>query len=160
MGSQYESEKVGKISEQNWLKELQMVQFECPRYWIPCVSLRLGEFHFPFFLGNKEIGLWGMKVFFFEFSLLLISCVLYLANLFTMFFLCFAAKVNFHNHNVRSYPTYYLANKNRTCLISYLAHENKNLQLLPSHTPTDAFRSTPDASPVTWWGAGAGRVPS
>ena len=32
MGSQYESEKVGKISEQKWLKGLQMVQFESPRH--------------------------------------------------------------------------------------------------------------------------------
>ena len=53
--------KVGKISEQKWLNRLQMVQFECPRHWNSCVSLRLGELHFPFFLGNKEIGLWGMK---------------------------------------------------------------------------------------------------
>ena len=29
---QYESEKVGKISEQNGLKGLQLVQFECPRH--------------------------------------------------------------------------------------------------------------------------------
>ena len=36
--------KVGNISEQNWLKGLQMVQFECTRHPIPCVLLRLGEF--------------------------------------------------------------------------------------------------------------------
>ena len=35
---QYGSEQVGKISEQNGLKGLQMVQFECPRHSIPSVS--------------------------------------------------------------------------------------------------------------------------
>ena len=31
IGPQYKSAKVRKISEQNWLKLLQMVQFECPK---------------------------------------------------------------------------------------------------------------------------------
>ena len=40
--------EVGTFREQNWLDRLQMVQFECPRHSNPCVSLRLGEFHFVF----------------------------------------------------------------------------------------------------------------
>ena len=38
MGSTVLKPKVGKISEQNWLKGLQMVQFECPRQSNPSVS--------------------------------------------------------------------------------------------------------------------------
>ena len=62
MGSGAWESKVGKITEQNWLKGLQIVQFECPRHPIPSASLWLGEFHFLIFLGNKGNGLWGMKV--------------------------------------------------------------------------------------------------
>ena len=36
--SQYERQEGGKIREQNLLNRLQMVQFECPKYWNPCVS--------------------------------------------------------------------------------------------------------------------------
>ena len=46
---QYKDVEVAKFREQNWLNRLQMVQFECPRHSNPCVSLRLGEFHFPIF---------------------------------------------------------------------------------------------------------------
>ena len=35
---QYESEKKGKLSEQNRLKGLQMVQFACTRHSLPSVS--------------------------------------------------------------------------------------------------------------------------
>ena len=38
MASQYESEKVGKFSEQKRLKGMQMVPFECPRHWKSSVS--------------------------------------------------------------------------------------------------------------------------
>ena len=38
-----------------------MVQFECPLHSNPSVLLRLGEFHFLIFLGNKGNGLWVMK---------------------------------------------------------------------------------------------------
>ena len=44
---QYESEKVEKISEQNGLKGLQMVQFECPRHGKPSVSSILGVGRIP-----------------------------------------------------------------------------------------------------------------
>ena len=44
MGSQYESEKVGKISEQNGPKGLQMVHYEYPRHQNFSVSLRLVSF--------------------------------------------------------------------------------------------------------------------
>ena len=40
----------GKFLGQNQLDRLQMVQFECPRYWNPCVSSIFGWFpfsHFP-----------------------------------------------------------------------------------------------------------------
>ena len=43
----YKDVVVGKFREQTWLNRLEMVQFECPGYSNPCVSLRLGEFHFP-----------------------------------------------------------------------------------------------------------------
>ena len=49
IGPQYRSVKVGKLGEQNWLNRLQMVQFECPRHWKTCATLRLGEIHFPIF---------------------------------------------------------------------------------------------------------------
>ena len=52
----HESEKLENFQGQNWLKGLQMVQIECPRHPNTCVSLRLGEFHFLIFLGNKGIG--------------------------------------------------------------------------------------------------------
>ena len=32
LAPQYESEKVGNFPEQDWLKGLQVVQFECPRH--------------------------------------------------------------------------------------------------------------------------------
>ena len=38
--------KDGKFPEQNWLKWLQMVQFESPRHWNH--SSKFGESHFPF----------------------------------------------------------------------------------------------------------------
>ena len=64
MGSGEWTWKNVKISDQNWLKGPQMVQFECPGpgHSIPCVSHRLGELHFPIFLGNKGNGHWGMKM--------------------------------------------------------------------------------------------------
>ena len=37
-GPQYESEKFGKFQEQNGLKGMLMVQFECPRHSNPSVS--------------------------------------------------------------------------------------------------------------------------
>ena len=32
--------RVGKISEQNWLNRLQMVQFECHRHWAPSMKVK------------------------------------------------------------------------------------------------------------------------
>ena len=42
MASQYEDETNGKLAEQNWLKEQQMVQFEGPRHSNPSVSFISG----------------------------------------------------------------------------------------------------------------------
>ena len=46
MGSPVWKSKIEKISEQNWLEGLQMVQFECPRRWNPWVPFRLGDILF------------------------------------------------------------------------------------------------------------------
>ena len=62
MGSPAWRSKFGKYSEQNWLNRVQMVQFECPKHPNPCLSLRLGGFHFLIFLGNKGNGLPSMNV--------------------------------------------------------------------------------------------------
>ena len=40
---QYESKKGGKLMEQNQLKKLQMVPFECPEYKTPVFRPLLGE---------------------------------------------------------------------------------------------------------------------
>ena len=56
------SADLSEFSEKNGLNRLQMVKFECPRHSNPCASLRLGEFHFLIFLGNKGNGLWGIRV--------------------------------------------------------------------------------------------------
>ena len=37
MGSQYEGEEVEKFGDQDWLKGLQMIQFECQMHWNPSV---------------------------------------------------------------------------------------------------------------------------
>ena len=52
---QYESLKDRQILGQNQLNRLQMVQFECPRYWNPCVSLTVGGI--PFLISSPS--LWG-----------------------------------------------------------------------------------------------------
>ena len=59
MASQYEGEKKGKLSEQNGLKRLQMVQFECPRHSNPTLSFNFETCRMtPFLLlavsGNKK----------------------------------------------------------------------------------------------------------
>ena len=59
--------KVGKIFEQNWLKRLQMVQFECPRHSNICVLSIVGWFpfsHFPFsgVIRNWQSPVWKSKV--------------------------------------------------------------------------------------------------
>ena len=63
---QYKDVEVGKFREQNWLNRLHMVQFEGPRHSNPCVSLKLGEFHFPLFSlylsGVIRIGLPSIKM--------------------------------------------------------------------------------------------------
>ena len=66
LGPQYESEKVGNFPEQNWLKGLQIVQFECPRHWNPSASSifevgRISLFPLLALWGNKN-GLPSMKV--------------------------------------------------------------------------------------------------
>ena len=58
MAPQYESERAGKFPEQNWLKGLQMVQFECPRHSNPSVSSILGDGKFS---QLPKLALWGNK---------------------------------------------------------------------------------------------------
>ena len=58
MAPQYEREKVKKISGQNGLKGLQMVQFECPRHSNPSVSSILGDGKFS---QLPKLALWGNK---------------------------------------------------------------------------------------------------
>ena len=58
IGSQNESAKVGKISEQNGLKGLQVVHFECPRHSNPSVSSILGAGKFS---QLPKLALWGNK---------------------------------------------------------------------------------------------------
>ena len=48
MGSQYESEKVGKFLGQERLNKLHLVQFECPMHWKPPVSSNFEVGRFPF----------------------------------------------------------------------------------------------------------------
>ena len=48
MVPQYESATNGKLPEQNGLKGLQMVQFECPRHPNPSVSFSSEVALFPF----------------------------------------------------------------------------------------------------------------
>ena len=43
----YESQRLENFQNKMGFKGLQLGQFECPRHWIPCVSLRLGDFHCP-----------------------------------------------------------------------------------------------------------------
>ena len=63
---QFILQKVVKISEQNGLKGLQVVQFECPRHWNPSVLsilevARISLFPLLALWGNKN-GLPSMKV--------------------------------------------------------------------------------------------------
>ena len=46
---QYKGQEGGKILEQNQLNRLQMVQFEYPKYWNPCVSFTFGWIPFSHF---------------------------------------------------------------------------------------------------------------
>ena len=46
MAPQYESEKVENFGEQNWLKGLQIVQFEFTRVTNPCIAFTFGVFIF------------------------------------------------------------------------------------------------------------------
>ena len=58
MGSPAWMSRVGKNSEQHWLKGLQMIQFECPRHWNSSVSSILGVGKFS---QLPILALWGNK---------------------------------------------------------------------------------------------------
>ena len=56
--SRMKVENLEKNSEQNGLKGLQVVQFECPRHWNPSVSSILGDGKFS---QLPLLALWGNK---------------------------------------------------------------------------------------------------
>ena len=85
MVPQYESETNGKFQEQNGLKGVQIVQFECPRHSHPSVSSISGIWHFscrylrsgPCFIPNSCVsGNSKLIIFFYQnvFPHVLLTC--------------------------------------------------------------------------------------